>query len=39
MKKNLNLYFINIENTIKDSIIKIKKNGTRTLLVVKKDKY
>ena len=25
MKKNLNLYFINIENTIKDSIIKIKK--------------
>jgi len=39
MNKNLNLYFINIENTIKDSIIKIKKNGTRTLLVVKKNKY
>ena len=39
MIRNFNLYFISIENTIKESMIKIKKNGTRTLLVVKKNRY
>ncbi len=39
MSKNLDLYFIGIENSIKESMIKIKKNGTRTLLVVKKNKF
>tara|TARA_B100001057_G_scaffold492224_2_gene584163 strand:+ start:7818 stop:8876 length:1059 start_codon:yes stop_codon:yes gene_type:complete len=39
MKKNLNPFLINSENTIKESMIKIKKNGTRTLLVVKKNKF
>ena len=39
MKNSLNLFLISPENSIKDSIIKIKKNGTRTLLVVKKNKF
>ena len=37
MNKNLSLYFIGVDNSIKESMIKIKKNGTRTLLVVKKN--
>ena len=37
MSNNLNLFLINTENSIKESMIKIKKNGTRTLLVVKKN--
>ena len=39
MSRNLDLYFIDIDNSIKESMIKIKKNGTRTLLVVKKNRY
>ena len=39
MNKNLKLFLVNIENSIKESMIKIKKNGTRTLLVVKKNKF
>ena len=39
MSNNLNLFLINTENSIKESMIKIKKNGTRTLLVVKKNKF
>lgn len=39
MSNNLNLFLINTQNSIKESMIKIKKNGTRTLLVVKKNKY
>ena len=39
MTNNLNLFLINTENSIKESMIKIKKNGTRTLLVVKKNKF
>ena len=30
MSRNLDLYFIDIDNSIKESMIKIKKNGTRT---------
>ena len=36
MNKKLDPFFISINNSIKESMIKIKKNGTRTLLVVKK---
>ena len=39
MKRNLNLFLISAENSIKESMVKIKKNGTRTLLVVKKNKF
>jgi len=39
MKKIPNFYLINTKNTIKESMIKIKKNGTRTLLVVKKNRF
>ena len=39
MNKKLDPFFISINNSIKESMIKIKKNGTRTLLVVKKNKY
>lgn len=39
MNKNLNLFTIGIENSIKDAMVKIKRNGTRTLLVVKNNKY
>ncbi len=39
MNKNLKLFLVNIENSIKESMIKIKKNGTRTLLVVKKNNF
>ena len=39
MNKNFKLFLVNIENSIKESMIKIKKNGTRTLLVVKKNNF
>ncbi len=39
MNKNFKLFLVNDENSIKESMIKIKKNGTRTLLVVKKNNF
>ena len=39
MNKNFKLFLVNVENSIKESMIKIKKNGTRTLLVVKKNNF
>ena len=39
MNKNLNPFIIKIENSIKEAMVKIKKNGTRTLLVVKNNKF
>jgi len=39
MNKNLKPFTIETENSIKDAMVKIKKNGTRTLLVIKKNKY
>lgn len=39
MTKNLQSFIIHPENSIKEAMVKIKKNGTRTLLVVKKNKF
>ena len=39
MNKNLNPFIIKMENSIKEAMVKIKKNGTRTLLVVKNNKF
>ena len=37
MNKNLNPFIIKMENSIKEAMVKIKKNGTRTLFVVKNN--
>jgi dTDP-glucose pyrophosphorylase len=39
MIKNLNLFIIHPEDSIKHAMMKIKRNGTRTLIVVKKNKF
>jgi dTDP-glucose pyrophosphorylase len=39
MNRNIDIYFITKKSSIRDSILKIRKNGTRTLLVVKKNRY
>ena len=39
MIRNLKSFIINPENSIKEAMVKIKKNGKRTLLVVKKNKF
>ncbi len=39
MNKNLNPFIIKMQNSIKEAMVKIKKNGTRTLLVVKNNKF
>ena len=39
MIRNLKSFIIHPENSIKEAMVKIKKNGKRTLLVVKKNKF